>query len=293
MVSIIIPARNEKFLQKTIDCLIEKATGDYEIIAGLDGYWPTPAIKDHPKVTLLHAAESIGMRPMINSMARIASGEYILKIDAHCQIGEGFDEILAADCEDDWIVVPRQYSLDDEAWDINHGKPTIDYWYLSPPTYIENIEEAASRDRGLHGTRWHERKSFPGCHDKKIDDLMSFQGSFWFMTKKHFNRIGVMEPASYGNFAYEAVELGMKTWLCGGRVVVNKNTWYAHLHKGEKHGRGYMLQKSSVRKAAEYCVDTWMNNKWSGTVPGRNIKWLVEYFAPVPGWDNFDWERSW
>ena len=290
MVSIIIPARNEPFLQKTLDCIIENATGDYEIIVGLDGYWPSPAIKDHPKITLLHMPESIGMRPMINAMERISKGEYILKTDAHCNYGKGFDEILSANCEDNWIVVPRQYSLDDETWGINKHKRTIDYWYLSAPN-IGPEEELGSQNRGLHGTRWFDCSKRPGIAEKDIDELMSFQGSFWFMTKKHFHNIGVMDQESYGNFAYEAVELGMKTWMMGGKVMVNKKTWYAHLHKGSKHGRGYFLAKSSTRAAAKYCIDTWMNKKWSKAV--HDMKWLVEKFSPVPTWENFDWSKEW
>ena len=43
-VSIIIPARNEVFLQKTVSDLLTKAEGDIEVIVILDGYWPTPQL---------------------------------------------------------------------------------------------------------------------------------------------------------------------------------------------------------------------------------------------------------
>ena len=36
-VSVIIPSRNEHFLQKTIDDLLEKAEGDVEIVVVMDG----------------------------------------------------------------------------------------------------------------------------------------------------------------------------------------------------------------------------------------------------------------
>ena len=44
-VSIIIPARNEEFLQKTIECVLEAAEEDIEIITICDGYWPTHSSK--------------------------------------------------------------------------------------------------------------------------------------------------------------------------------------------------------------------------------------------------------
>jgi len=112
MVSVIIPARNEQFLEKTINDLLAKAEGEIEIIVVLDGYWPNPGLKDDPRVTLLHRGQSRGMRDAINSAVAIAKGEYIMKTDAHCMFGEGFDVKLVADHKPNWLVVPRRYRLD-------------------------------------------------------------------------------------------------------------------------------------------------------------------------------------
>ena len=72
------------------------------------------------------------MRNAINSAAAIAKGKYLLKTDAHCMFGEGFDEILKAECDDDWVVIPRRKRLDAENWAIQDvGKPDVDYEYLS------------------------------------------------------------------------------------------------------------------------------------------------------------------
>jgi hypothetical protein len=63
--SIVIPSRCDEFLQKTIDCLLEKAEGEVEIIVVLDGYWPDPPIKKHPQVIVVHHGtlhDSYGMR---------------------------------------------------------------------------------------------------------------------------------------------------------------------------------------------------------------------------------------
>jgi hypothetical protein len=64
--SIIIPARNEIFLQKTIENILENARADTEIIAICDGYWPSPSVQDHPQITLVHHTESIGQRAATN-----------------------------------------------------------------------------------------------------------------------------------------------------------------------------------------------------------------------------------
>ena len=44
MLSILIPARNEKYLEPTIRNVLANAEGDIEILAALDGYLPDPQI---------------------------------------------------------------------------------------------------------------------------------------------------------------------------------------------------------------------------------------------------------
>jgi len=58
--SIVIPARNEMFLARTIQDILEKKRGKTEIIVGLDGAWAEPVIQDHPDVTILHSSVSLG-----------------------------------------------------------------------------------------------------------------------------------------------------------------------------------------------------------------------------------------
>jgi hypothetical protein len=111
-VSILIPSRNEQFLPQTVDDIFAKAAGDIEVIAVLDGYWPDPILRDRPNLVLIHRGQAQGMRPAINSAARIAKGDFFMKCDAHCMFAKGFDETLKADCDGDWVVVPRRYSLD-------------------------------------------------------------------------------------------------------------------------------------------------------------------------------------
>jgi len=151
MISIIIPAKNEKFLQRTIDGIIEQATGPFEIIAGLDGYEPNPPIKNHPKVKTIHSAEGLGMRKIINAMVDAAQGEFILKTDAHCIFDKGFDEKLSGDCDDNWVSTLSQYSLNGDTW--KRKDNNADYWHISAPDEIlEN-----GRHLGLHAIRWWER----------------------------------------------------------------------------------------------------------------------------------------
>lgn len=274
--SVIIPSRNEIFLDKTIDDIFNKARGDIEVIAVLDGYWPHPPPADRPNLHLLHWGRPKGMRAAINGAAAIAKGDYLLKTDAHCMFAEGFDEVLKADCDGDWIVIPSRYSLDAENWDIlRNRKSRVDYHYLSFPD---------APGKGIHGSVWLQRaRERKNDTQYDIDDEMSFQGSCWFMPARHFHDfLGGMSEVGYGTFIQEPQEIGMKTWLGGGQIKTNKKTWYAHLHKGRRYGRGYYLSKREAIKGNNYSVDFWLNNKWKDRV--HDIEWLIDKFAPVPTW---------
>jgi glycosyltransferase involved in cell wall biosynthesis len=273
-VSIIIPSRNELFLFPTVEDIFRKAHGDIEVIVLLDGYWPSPLLNEHKNLTLIHRGIDRGMRDGINSAASIAKGDYLMKCDAHCMFAEGFDEELKRNCARNWVVVPRRYSLDAERWDIRKEKAPVDYHYLSYPW-------AKPEEIGMHGEVWKERAETR--KDIMIDDEMSSQGSCWFMTKKHFQRfLGGLSEVGYGRFVQEFQEIGLKAWLGGGEVKINKNTWYAHLHKGKQYGRGYFINKKEMINGAVYSAEYWMQNKWGKRV--HDIEWLIDKFWPVPTW---------
>lgn len=284
--SIIIPSRGEKFLVPTVKDVLAKARGDVEVLVVLDGYWPNPPLPDDKRVRVLHKGQAEGMRPAINDAAAVATGNLLMKLDAHCMLAEGFDVALAADCDRDWVVVPRRYSLDPERWAFKeNGKKPVDYHFLSYPY------EPGRPGVGLHGQVWVERaRERAGKPEYDVDDEMSSQGSCWFMHKKYWERqFNPMDVVGYGNFVQEMQEIGMKAWLGGGALKVSKRTWYAHLHKGKEYGRGYFISKQEMSRGANYAVDYWMFDRWPGRV--RDIKWLVEHFWPVPGWPA-DWEQK-
>jgi glycosyltransferase involved in cell wall biosynthesis len=270
-VSVIIPARNEPYLERTINEVFDKATASVECIVTLDGYLPSPMPITRDNLTFIHKPQSEGMRAAINSAVAASTGKYIFKLDAHCLLSQGYDEALQRDCEPNWVVVPRRYRLDVDKWEISADKPEpIDYHYLSYPHNDKNP--------GLHGTPWKDRAKERALY--LIDDEMSSQGSAYFMHRAYFTDfLGGLHEEGYGSFIQEFQEIGMKCWLSGGRVAINKRAFYCHWHKPS---RGYSLSKSEAGAGTAYSTDFWMNNRW----PGRkhDIEWLIERFAPVPGW---------
>ncbi len=282
-------------MQQTIDDLILKAEGEIEIIVALDGYWPDPLIKPDKRVIIFHhgtLGNNFGMRASINAAMTIAKGEYVMKTDEHTLFDQGYDKKLMADCEDNWVVIPRRYRLDPDNWKVfgppEDKRPPVDYMYLAYP--FKKLHDKMS---GLYGEE--DKQRYFDRKDILIDDVMTSQGSCWFMSKKHWERIGPLDDANYGPFNHEAQEIGNKTWLMGGRQVVNKKTFYAHMHKGKK-GKGYgftnaqyvkfMAEKDRSRR---FTRDYWINNRMPGLV--HDWKWLIEKFWPIPTWPA-NWEEQ-
>ena len=292
-VSIIIPSRRERYLQQTIDDIIAKAEGSTEVIVVLDGYWPDPPLTNYKNLVVIHQGtiyENKGMRQCINAGMEIAKGKYVMKSDGHCLFDQGFDVKLIADCEDNWVVIPRRYRLDPENWKIAPVKrPPIDYQFLTYP-YIRTHDPAC----GLHGDEWRER--YFRRKDILIDDNMSTQGSLYFTTRDWwFKMIHPMNVELYGSFIQEAQEICNNTWLGGGRVVVNKKTWYAHWHKG-KNGKNYgfsnaryAFHQAERNRGRRNCIDYWINNKFPKRV--HDFEWLIEKFWPVPTWPK-NWKKQ-
>jgi len=257
-ITVIIPSRNEPYLQKTILDLLLKATGDIQIIAILDGYWEDiDKVVNDPRVVYVHFPVAKGMRNAINSGVSIAKYPYILKTDAHCMFANGFDDVLKRDCQDNMVIVPRRYRLDPVKWKVTNGRPPVDYEYID------------SSD--LHGVRWDEKAV--ERKDVMVDNIISAQGSCYFMKKDFFNKLGGLDDVNYGTFFLEFQELAFKAWTHGGRVVVDKNTWYAHWHK--TGGRGYSVGASQREKAVKFIQGWRRNKKW---------KRIVEKFQPMPTW---------
>lgn len=281
-VSLIIPCRVETYevspgmsvLERTVQDIYEKATGDIEVIVGFDGppYIPLPEYKN-----LIRLERGwTGTKPLINAAARIASGKYIFKVDAHCMFAKGFDEVLQADMQDNWVVMPRFYVLDAEHWQLQDGR-FYDYFFLPCPfTYKRGFLFQAG---GHWKERTRERLNIP------IDENTKLHGSAFFMAKDYFlNCLGGFETNGSGTWNGEDIEISMKTWLgpWGGKVMVNKNTWYAHMHRGGQRPRGFGFSIREAYASARWTAKYWMSNQWRER--SHDIEWLIDKFSPMPGW---------
>jgi glycosyltransferase involved in cell wall biosynthesis len=304
--SIIIPARNEVYLQKTIDDILENIESDTEIIAVLDGYWPEPPVYDNDRVVIVHHTKPIGQRAALNEGARISQAKFIMKCDAHCSFGKGFDRILMEDCQYDWTMVPMMYRLHVFDW-ICVGCGDATYQGIQPKfckkcqckDFAQKMlwERRKGKDPSVSWRFNHEMQfKYWRKHSKnalrskdELIETMSFIGACFLMHRDRFWDLGGMDEA-HGFWGQYGTEVACKSWLSGGKLITSKKTWFAHLFRtGNFKGTGFMgssfpyeLTQNQINRARKYSRDLWLNDKWEGA--NYPLSWLVDKFKPAPDW---------
>src|SRR3990167_5315541 len=89
--SIIIPGRNEEFMARTIEDVLEHTSDITEVIAIYDGWLPSEPLKSDPRVTIIYNPVSIGQRASVRQGAKLSKSKYVMKLDAHVAVDKDFD----------------------------------------------------------------------------------------------------------------------------------------------------------------------------------------------------------
>lgn len=303
---ILIPSRNELWLSRTVEDILEHKRGDTKIIVGLDGQWSEPVIKDHPDVTIIHTSEPIGQRAMTNQCARLSKAKFVLKCDAHCSFAEGFDvEMLKAfeEVGDNVTMAPTMRNLWAFSWKcLKCGLKT----YQGPtPTSCSNCDNTSDFKRKMVWIAKDNPQSNAYCFDSEphfqymksfskrpegkgdLTETMSLQGSCFMLTRDKYWELGICDEA-FGSWGSQGIEVACKTWLSGGRVMVNHKTYYAHLFRtqGLDFGFPYENPGKAVEAAKAYARHQFFDGNFDKAI--RPLSWLVEKFWPVPGWTQED-----
>ena len=317
--SICIPARSEEFLKNTVEDILKNKEAETEIIVGLDGKWSDPPLIQHPDVNIIYVPEAIGQRAMVKLCAKLSTAKYIAKCDAHCSFDEGFDRKMLESFEktgDNVALVPIMRNLHAFSWKcMKCGNK----WYQGPTpteckeTNYKNTNKPCDSKKFKKKLMWigkHNPQSTSYCFDKEphfqyfedwkhrpqyikdkaekgITETMSLQGSFYMMTREKYFALDI-DDENLGSWGNQGLTVASKVWLSGGKVLVIHSTWYSHLFRTqggdfsfpyEQRGRDVQRTKANVRK------QIWLGKLIKQKYP---LSWLVEKFAPVPGWSAED-----
>lgn len=294
--SILIPARNEIFLAKTIEDILSNIEADTEVIVVLDGAWTDPPIKQHPRVIVVYLPESIGQRAATNMACKLSKAKYILKCDAHCAFDKGFDRKMIEVMQDDWTAAPTMRNLHAFDWVCKCGFSHYQDKGESCPQCNQKMEKKMIWEP-RRGTR-----NYSYCFDStphfqyfrdfsrrpegqgELTETMSLQGSAFMLTRNKYWELDICDE-SFGSWGSQGIEVAVKTWLSGGKVMVNHNTWYAHMFRTKaQNGFGfpYQLSGRQVDNAKNRARELFYDGKWDKAI--HPLSWLIERFMPVPGW---------
>lgn len=301
--SILIPARNEEFLELTIKDILRNIEADTEIIAVLDGYLPNPALTvNDPRVMLIYNPESKGQRAATNQAAKLAKGKYVMKADAHLAFDKGFDRKMIEGFKElgdnvtmipvmknlhvfDWVCPQghRQYQGKNDMCEQCHAKMKKDILW--------KVKESPARftftfDRTMHFQYWGELAKRPdNIAQGMYRETLSIQGSCFMLTKKKYFELDISSETDFHSWGQQGVEVACKTWLSGGRVIANLNTWYAHLFRTNNFGGfPYANPESLVQENRERSRELFQRNKWPKAT--KTFEWLLTKFNP-PEWEDY------
>lgn len=299
--SILIPARSEMFLKNTVEDILKNKRGKTEIIVVLDGAWADPGIPDHVDVTTIYNKEALGQRAATNQAARMSKAKYLMKVDAHCAFDEGFDLKLMADMQDTYTMVPVMHNLHVFDWVCENGHRR----YQGPSGVCKECSKETKRDivwfakpspkstsyrfdKTLHFQYWGEYKKVQEEMGSQLVETMSLQGSCFMMTRTKYWELNICDE-EWGSWGQQGTEVAGKTWLSGGRVVVNKNTWYGHCFRtqGGDFGFPYPQSGRQIEHARKRSREILQGNKYPQAI--HSFDWLVKKFEP-PEWEDI-WKK--
>ena len=309
--SIIIPARQETFLKNTIEDALKNIEADTEIIAVLNGEWAEPRLEQHPRVHIIYYNDPIGQRAATNAGVRMSKAKYVMKVDAHCSFDKGFDRKMIEFMEkvgDDVTAVPVMRNLWAFDWKCHHCG-----WKKYQGPTPNKCPDCGKDDKIKRKMMWvgkHNPQSTSYCFDKEpkfgyfenwkhrepyltdkrekgYTETMSLQGSCFMATRKMYWEKELCDE-NLGNWGNQGIEVACKTWLSGGRVLCNHNTWYAHLFRTQGGDFGFPWPNSGNKtsRTKKRVKNLFWKKMWKKQT--KPLSWLVRKFMPVPGWTEED-----
>jgi len=210
--SVLVPAKNEPHLQATLDDIERHRELGTEVL------W-----MEDP---------GIGQRKCTTRLAEQASGDYIMKLDAHCSLSQGFDRALLSEMHGNTILAPILMPLDPITWSINGKKQMAQFVFDS-----NLVMQHADGDAG---------------------NTMCLQGSCWIVSKENYFKwnLGDETMPSWGG---QGTELGIKAFLNGGQCRTTRTAFYGHVFRHTDADFPYDRGETPGKKANEELVRRYRN----------------------------------
>src|SRR3990167_7823559 len=231
--SILVPARNEEFLQQTIDDIfLHSELGDkLEILVGLDG-WHTK-LKKRPNLRVFESTNVLGQRATQNALAGISEAKYIMKLDAHVSVSQGFDKVMLEimEANPNIVLVPALGNLHVYDW----------LCPLKHRTYqgkVDKCSQCDSTDLKKELVWKIESKLYSDFYFDKdlifqfgdvdnyemLHETMMIQGSGFVVSKSDYFKHNLCDE-SFGSWGQQGYEVWKKTIDNGGKVFSTRRAF--------------------------------------------------------------------
>ena len=303
------------FLARTIEDILENMEADTEIIAVLDGEWADPPVPMNKNVNIIYVPEAIGQRAATNLGAKLSKAKYVMKVDAHCSFEKGFDRKMIdfMDEHPDDTCVPIMRNLWAYDWACYHNY--CGWTKYQGPT-PEKCEKCGKSDKIRRKMMWvgkrnpssvsysfdaephfqyfeawkHKEPYITDRKERMCTETMSLQGSCFVVSRENYWEYEVCDEKA-GSWGNQGIEVALSAWLCGRKVLVNHNTWYAHMFRtqGGDFSFPYDQKGRAVQKTKAIIKDKFWNKKHPKQI--HPVSWLVEKFWPVNGWTDEDLKK--
>lgn len=203
----------------------------------------------------------IGQRALINSLVKLSTAKYIMKVDAHCSFSPGFDVALLKDMDDRTIMAPYLLPLDAENWKPKHF-PKMSEYVFDSNLVMQHAKESSS---------------------DLIVETMCLQGSAWLVNREKFWEWDLCDE-SLGSWGMQGTELGIRAYLNGARCVTNKKAFYAHLFRENESQFPYERNKEEIAKTRDEFVKRYKNKRIAGLIEKYNYPadWTKENVLDLP-----------
>jgi len=241
-VSIVMIAHNENhYLQRTFDSIMQNSPLDnlLEIVFVDDASNPPAATildpMNNPRIKLIRNEERQGLIRSKTSGARAAQGELLVFLDAHVRTYPGWLEPMINLTRDNYrrVVVPMIPVLNASTWEqINNyvGVKLIFDWKMDFIWYVD--------------------------HDNDYVPIMS--GGLLAITKKWFMETGEYDMGML-QWGGENIEQSVKTWLCGGEIVVARSSQVGHVFREVSP---YQINTTQIHVNKARAIDVWFD-EWA------------------------------
>ncbi|XP_053679206.1 putative polypeptide N-acetylgalactosaminyltransferase 9 [Anopheles nili] len=209
--------------------------------AQLEDYFAT-----YSKVRIIRAPERLGLIRARMLGGKSTTTELITFLDAHVEVTIGWLEALIQPVAANWttIAIPTIDWVDENNMKYRDDKAPI---FVGAYDWDLNF--------GWWG-RWSQKKKY----ENKMEpfDTPAMAGGLFCINRRFFERLGWYDDG-FDIYGIENIELSMKSWMCGGKMVTVPCSRVGHIQKA---GHPYLREqtKDVVRANSIRLAEVWMDD---------------------------------